>query len=100
MAIKETLTTYTFTDGMNKIRPENFSYAGLGALYDYLNDLSEDIGDDIEFDPIAICCDYTEYKNWEELKRDYHDIEDMEELISNTTVIDIPGTEGFIIQQY
>jgi hypothetical protein len=39
-----------------KYRPDNFSYEGLGALFDYF----ESMGDDVEFDPIAICCDFSE----------------------------------------
>jgi hypothetical protein len=39
-----------------KYRPDNFSYEGLGALFDYL----ESMGDDVEFDPIAICCEFSE----------------------------------------
>ncbi len=38
----------------------NFSYDGLKALYEYLDNLSDDMGD-IDFDMIAICCDYSEY---------------------------------------
>ena len=39
-----------------KYRPDNFSDEGLGALFDYL----ESMGDDVEFDPIAICCEFSE----------------------------------------
>jgi hypothetical protein len=52
-----------------KYRPDNFSYEGLGALFDYL----ESMDDDVEFDPIAICCDYCE-DTVETIARDY-DIE-------------------------
>jgi hypothetical protein len=38
-----------------KYRPDNFSYEGLGALFDHLESMG-----DVEFDPIAICCDYCE----------------------------------------
>ena len=44
----------------------NFSYEGLKSLYNYLVDLEEDTGDNIEFDPVAICCEYSEYKNLED----------------------------------
>lgn len=37
-------------------RQENFSYEGLGLLFDML----EEMGDDYELDVIAICCDYNE----------------------------------------
>lgn len=50
-------------------------------------------------DVIALCCEYTEYEDFEELQQDYPDIEDMEELRNNTTVIETE-TGAFIIQQF
>ena len=37
------------------------------------------MGEEIEFDPIAICCEYTEYDNFEDLQNDYN-VETLEEL--------------------
>ena len=59
--IKQTINEYTFEEAFRAIRPDNFSYQGLQALYEYLAELSDDIGEDIELDVIAICCDYREY---------------------------------------
>ena len=42
-------------------RAKQFSYQAREALYEYLNELSEDIGEPIELDVIAICCDYSEF---------------------------------------
>ena len=39
-------------------RGDNFGYEGWRVIGDYLEELSEDIGEDIEVDIIAICCDY------------------------------------------
>ena len=36
----DTVTEYTFTEAFRQVRPENFSYEGLKALYQYLDDLS------------------------------------------------------------
>ena len=45
----------------------NFSYEGLQALYDYLWEVSECMDNQqIELDVVAICCDYTEYENFQE----------------------------------
>jgi hypothetical protein len=41
-------------------RGNQFSYDGLEILFDYLDQLSEDIGEPFEMDVIAICCDYAE----------------------------------------
>ena len=42
-------------------RDDQFSRDGLGLLYEYLSDLSDEIGENIIIDVIAICCEYTEY---------------------------------------
>ena len=59
----DTITEYQFTDWFMKHRPDNFSYEGTKALFDYLEDLEDSIGEKIEFDPIALCCEYNEYDN-------------------------------------
>ena len=60
MAIVNTIMQYQFIELMNEARPNNFSVSGLRVLFDYLEQLSEDCGDNIEFDAIAIACEYTE----------------------------------------
>ena len=60
MAIIQTISAYQFIDRMKTARPENFSVAGLRVLFDYLDELSDDCGQDIEFDAIGIACEYSE----------------------------------------
>ncbi len=101
--MKITINESEFCHEFKKIRPDNFSYEGLQALFEYLEQYEEDIGEELEFDPIAICCDFTEYENIKELQEDYPDIETIEELERNTTVIPVhenPEENGFIIQQF
>jgi hypothetical protein len=101
MAIVNTLTKSNFIHEFNKCRPDNFTYDGLAALYDYFEQYSEDTGENIEFDPIAVCCEYTEYENLEEFKGDYNaDVETIEDIRDYTTVIEIPNSDAFIIQSY
>jgi hypothetical protein len=45
---------------MQKYAPGSFSYNGLEILFDYLTDLENDIGDEIEFDPVSFRSDYSE----------------------------------------
>lgn len=94
--MKDTITSSQFTDEMIK---HGFSYEGTKALFEYLTMLEEDCDHELEFDPIAFRCDFNEYENFEELKNDY-EVEDLEELQNNTTVIQIPNTERLIIQAY
>ena len=101
LGIVDTLTRFRFVDEFRKIRPDNFSYEGLHALYDYFEELSHDIGQPIEFDPISICCDFSEYESFKQFQEEYPDIEDVEDLERHTTVIPIEDSEhGFIIQQF
>jgi hypothetical protein len=58
--MKQTLTKDMFRFQMNQIRPDNFSYEGQGVLFDYFEQYEDDIGEQIEFDPIAFCCEYAE----------------------------------------
>lgn len=62
MAIVQTINHFSIFDGafQEANRSNNFSYEGLEALYNYLDDLSEDTGENIELDVIALCCEYTE----------------------------------------
>ena len=70
MAIKQTVSFTDFYDAFQAIRPDNFSYAGLEVLYDYLWQLSEDIGEDIELDVISLCGEFTEYDE-EQARREF-----------------------------
>ncbi len=77
----------------------NFTYKGKKALFDYLEEYEESTGESVNFDIIALCCEYTEYENLKELQANYTDIESMEDLENNTTVIKIDD-DAFIIQNY
>ena len=82
-------------------RQDNFSYQGLLALFDYLENYEEDCDTEIELDVIALCCEYTEYENFEEYDKDYSDsnIMGIEDLQEHTIVIMIDDV-SFIIQDY
>lgn len=89
-----------FCDSFSDTYKNNFSYAGKRALFDYLENMEEDTGEQIELDPVCLCCDYTEYENFEELKNVYPDIKDMEDLENNTSVIRLENSDGFVIQNF
>ena len=82
------------------MRPNNFSKAGLFALFDYLEQLEDDIGEETELDVIALCCEYAEYDSLAEFREDYgEDYNTMQDIEYHTTVIMIDD-ESFIIQQF
>ena len=95
--MKQTINFSDFRDAFQKIRPDNFSYEGQKALFEYLESLEED-GEEFELDVIAFCCDYTEYASLYDFHKDYDEddfptIEDIEE---HTTVIRF-GNGSFIV---
>lgn len=49
----------------------NFTYEGKQALFNYLEELEEDIGEQITLDIIALCCEYSEYDNAYEAMQNY-----------------------------
>jgi hypothetical protein len=61
MAIVQTLSKSSFIDAFKQSsRKDQFSYEALCAIFDYLEDYSEDTGEDVELDIIAICCEWAE----------------------------------------
>tara|TARA_Y100001958_G_C20829616_1_gene280990 strand:+ start:135 stop:452 length:318 start_codon:yes stop_codon:yes gene_type:complete len=83
-------------------RTENFSPRGLEALFNYLENLADDIGQNIEMDVIAFCVEYTEYDSFKELQLDYSnlEIEDLDGFRERTEVIEIPNTSAIIIRDF
>lgn len=53
-------------------RSDNFTRAAREALFDYYEQLEDDLGEDIEFDCIAICCDWSEYADAQDWAKDYY----------------------------
>lgn len=102
--MKQTVNFSMFCDAFNNMgRGDNFSYEGLKALFNYLEEMEENTGEEIELDVIALCCKYTEYDNTIEAAGEYgekYEDEDeaLEYLKSSTTVIEFVG--GIIIRDF
>ena len=95
--MKDTVQEYTFTDTMIN---HGFSYEGSKALFEYLTQYEEDCDHELEFDPIAFRCEYDEYESLKEIKKNYQDIKNLDDLKEHTTVIEIPNSKRIIIQAY
>jgi hypothetical protein len=95
--MKDTITAYQFSDEMIE---QGFSYEGATALFEYFEQYEQDTGEEMEFDPVAIRCDFDEYESLEEIKENYQDIETLEDLQNHTTVIEIPNSDRLIIQAF
>ena len=106
--MKEYVSEHTFRDRFMRSDnyKNNFSYEGLHALFEYLEDYEDDTGEEIEFDMIGICCDYSEYDSLEAFAHDYSDNKHtwlrvtMDRIREETEVIEIPDTERFIIREF
>jgi len=102
--MKQSVTRFDFVDwfrGSDNYK-NNFSYDGLNSLFDYFEELEEDMGQEIDFDPIAICCEFTEYENLEEIKKSYSSVEinNIDDLRYRTYVIEIDDSDKLIIQDF
>ena len=81
MAIVQSINNvYQFREAFRLARcMDHFSYRGLEVLFDYLENLSEDIGEPFDLDVAALCCDYYE-SSIEELIDNYNiDISEVDE---------------------
>lgn len=76
----QTITFSQFCDSFSEDRQNQFSYEGKQALFEYLESYEEDIGEEIELDVIALCCEYTEYETALEVAVNYSTFLDEEEL--------------------
>mgnify|MGYP003654676468 CR=1 FL=1 len=104
-------TTITLNDFVNcDALKDNFSYEGLVSLFDYLENFEDDTGTAIEFDPIALRCEFSEYATIAEAYENYDggedltDLEMIEWLQDKTQVIEfessIHGDKGVILQDF
>jgi len=95
--MKQSINRNDFHNEFNAIRPNNFSYEGLNALFDYLEDYEDSTGEQIELDVIAICCDFMEGPVCEVLN-DYN-LDNLESLQDHTTVLMVDD-ETVVFQQF
>jgi hypothetical protein len=80
--MKTTVNQSAFIDAFHAYdRYDQFGYAALSSLFDYLEGLENDTGEELELDVIAICCDYS--------------VDTVEDIASNYS-IDIEGKPRYI----
>jgi len=95
MSIIKTIGQSEFQDGL-KGEYFDFTYDATEALYDYYEDLSDGLSEPIEFDPIAIRCEWSEYDTLAEAYeqyRVYNDTVSKDEMLEyfedNTQIIEL-----------
>jgi predicted ArsR family transcriptional regulator len=110
--MKQTVYLGDFRDAFrNMDRGEQFSYEGLGMIYDWFEQMEDDMGTEIELDVIAICCDFSE-EDWSDIAENYEielDADDSDEenmnrvvehLEQNTSVVGVLDNGSIIYQNY
>lgn len=90
--MKQSVNKYDFHNAFETMgRADQFSYEGRQALFDYLEQLEEDCGQEIELDVIALCCDYSETTVKQALE-DYS-LDSLDDLRDQTTVIEVDTSD-------
>jgi hypothetical protein len=96
--MKTTVNFSTFQTAFENLRPNNFSYEGLTALFDWIEQQENDTGIEQELDVIALCCDFIEC-TYEDVVNDYRlaDGEDLNPEDIPQAVIDYLNDETMIV---
>ena len=97
--MKTTISVYDFRDAFHKAgRGQQFSYDGLGILFDYIEEVEESCGEDFELDVIGLCCDFAE-SDWQSIAEDYSiDLDGLEDDDEReAAVLDYLADEGALI---
>ena len=98
--MKQSVNIYDFERAFKRCERENFSYDGLKALFEYLEEFEDGTGEEVELDVIALCCEYAEYDSLNEYNDDYGTEYDEIDAIQDDTMLIKIDDERFIIQQY
>jgi hypothetical protein len=69
--MKNTLTTTQAASMLADDEYSSFTRAGAYALVEYLEQIEEECGEEIEFDYVAIRCDWSEYESLQEWGENY-----------------------------
>jgi hypothetical protein len=91
MSIIQTVNKSQFIDNLLADDYASWTYEDAGALFDYYEQFSDDLGEDIELDRVALRCEWTRADSIDEVIEEYDDIESMEDLQNNTQVIEHEG---------
>jgi hypothetical protein len=104
--MKKSIGIHEFREAFRLHERNNFSYEGLEVLFDSLESIEQDTGNEIELDVIALCCEFSEMTASE--VKDYfseaESWESVEEFLENETWLCGSWMDGkdkrFIFQQF
>ena len=102
--MKQDINKSQFADAFKSAgRQDQFSYHGLNALFDHLEEYGDGCDEEVTLDVIALCCDFSEYATATECALAYgydspSETQAKEWLLENTILIEFNG--GVIIQNF
>lgn len=108
--MKQTVTEYQFVDSFRHAgRESQFTVPARRALFEYLEEYENSTGEELELDPVGICCEWAEHSSAREAADEYGfeaegDDDDAREksaldwLREQTQVVEFDG--GIVIQQF
>ena len=95
-----------FRDAFHNMgRDNHFSYEGLRILFDWIENLDDETGQDTELDVIALCCEFDEMSQ-SDIREAYEldNVEDVHDFIHDNTMVcgsyDAEGETFYIFQQF
>jgi len=96
--MKKTVTEWEFQDALGK----DFSYDAKKSLWAYFEEYDDGCGEETELDPIAIRCEFNEYKDIEDFHKEYskENYPTLDKLEEHTLVLPFENSKGFIIKAF
>ena len=98
-----TIKVNGFINGIMSIRPDNFTPEALNLMFDWFDQYEDDTGEQIEFDPIAICCDFTqatlEEINWD-YSKEFTDLGEAVDWINENSIVIAADDNWIVFQQF
>tara|TARA_R110000824_G_C14733521_1_gene626593 strand:+ start:110 stop:472 length:363 start_codon:yes stop_codon:yes gene_type:complete len=70
--MKTTLTTYEIAEALYLDENANWSRAGSLALAEWLEEMEEDTGEEMELDVVEIRCDFSEFSSLQDWIKEYY----------------------------
>ena len=99
--MKTTICFSDFCDAFNQMgRKDQFTYDGLRVLFDYIEEVEESCGEEIELDVIGLCCDYAE-SHWSDIANDYLNLFELDTSVDESEqeaqVLDFLADQGVLV---
>ncbi len=96
--MQTTVNFYDFIDAFKNMgREDSFTYHGLRALFEMLEDYEDAAGTEIELDVVGLCCSYTEYDSFAEVMENYDHIQDLSDI---PTAYRMTDTGGVVVEDF